>query len=217
MTDGAPTTTRDRILWVASHLFAERGFRGTTTRDIAARVGIRQPSLFHHFPSKAEIMAELQRSEFETSIRILDAALDCDGSPAARLFCAVFVDMRRMLADPRDFTCTTAAEVLNEPALADQRVLWDRIMGMQAALIAEGVASGELLSLDADFANSGVDWLIEGALVDAGRRRDLDPSEFADQIASFALRALLADNARRAQVRTEGLALVESIEATAGL
>ena len=53
--------TREQTLGVSSRLFTERGYRATSTRDIAEGVGIRQPSLFHHFSSKAEIMAELQR------------------------------------------------------------------------------------------------------------------------------------------------------------
>ena len=209
--------TRDQILRAASRLFAEQGFHATSTRDIAAAVGIRQPSLFHHFSSKAEIMAELQRLEFETSIRVFEAARRRRASAGARLFGAVFTEVRRMISAPYDFTCTTTAEVLNEPALADQRVLWEAIMGAQAALIAEGATSGELIEIDPDFASRGVDWLIEGVLTDARRRDDLDPSEFADQVASFALRALLAAGARRDKLRDDGLAMVEELEAEAGI
>ena len=42
------SSTRGRILLEASLLFAQRGFFGTSTRDIADAVRIRQPSLFHH-------------------------------------------------------------------------------------------------------------------------------------------------------------------------
>jgi len=44
--------TAARILDVAEELFAERGFAGTTLRDVAARVGVRNPSIYNHFASK---------------------------------------------------------------------------------------------------------------------------------------------------------------------
>ena len=49
----APATTRrDQILDAAMQCFASAGFRGTTTRQIASRVGITEAALYRHFPSK---------------------------------------------------------------------------------------------------------------------------------------------------------------------
>ena len=47
--------TAQRIMDVAEELFAERGFDGTTLRDIALGVPLQPPSLYNHFQTKEEI------------------------------------------------------------------------------------------------------------------------------------------------------------------
>jgi AcrR family transcriptional regulator len=49
---------RQRLLLAASQLFAQRGYRGTTTRDIADAAGITERTLFRHVPSKAALFRE---------------------------------------------------------------------------------------------------------------------------------------------------------------
>jgi len=49
--------TAERILDAAEALFAERGYAATTLRDVAAAVGVRNPSLYNHFPSKEALYA----------------------------------------------------------------------------------------------------------------------------------------------------------------
>ena len=66
-----PADTRDRVLQVAQALFAERGYRGTSLRDIAKKIGIKAPSLLHHFPSKQQLYLAVLDRMFES---IEDAA-----------------------------------------------------------------------------------------------------------------------------------------------
>jgi AcrR family transcriptional regulator len=46
--------SRERVLQQAEHLFSERGYAAVTLRDIAAGLGIRQASLYHHVPGGKE-------------------------------------------------------------------------------------------------------------------------------------------------------------------
>ncbi len=54
------------MLQVAQVLFAERGYRGTSLRDIAKRIGIKAPSLLHHFPSKQQLYLAVLDKMFES-------------------------------------------------------------------------------------------------------------------------------------------------------
>ncbi len=50
---------RAEILREAAHCFGSRGFKGTTTREVADRVGITEAALYRYFPSKDAIYAAI--------------------------------------------------------------------------------------------------------------------------------------------------------------
>ncbi|MEU0543734.1 TetR/AcrR family transcriptional regulator [Nocardia sp. NPDC005978] len=52
---------RSELLGLAANLFAERGLRATTVRDIADAAGILSGSLYHHFDSKEAMVDEILR------------------------------------------------------------------------------------------------------------------------------------------------------------
>lgn len=58
---GSGATRRDELLGIAGQLFADRGLRSTTVRDIADTAGILSGSLYHHFDSKESMVDELLR------------------------------------------------------------------------------------------------------------------------------------------------------------
>ncbi len=52
-------STRDRVLDVALDLFIEKGYDGTSLREIAERLGITKAALYYHFTSKDDILMAL--------------------------------------------------------------------------------------------------------------------------------------------------------------
>jgi AcrR family transcriptional regulator len=68
--------TRAEILRVALDLFTEKGFEGTSTRDISSALGITKSSLYYHFQNKDAIVASLmqeRRQELGDLIDWIDA------------------------------------------------------------------------------------------------------------------------------------------------
>ncbi|MFN8644640.1 MAG: CerR family C-terminal domain-containing protein [Candidatus Binatia bacterium] len=57
--------TRQRVLDAAGALFAERGFHGTTARDIAERAGVNLAAAHYHFGSKEQLYLEVLRAQFD--------------------------------------------------------------------------------------------------------------------------------------------------------
>jgi AcrR family transcriptional regulator len=65
--------TRARILAIASELFAERGYAGTSIADIAGRLGTTKAALYYHFRSKAEILDALLAKPVAAYARLLES------------------------------------------------------------------------------------------------------------------------------------------------
>ncbi|QLY31504.1 TetR/AcrR family transcriptional regulator [Nocardia huaxiensis] len=59
--DSSKSARRSELLGLAATLFAERGLRATTVRDIADAAGILSGSLYHHFDSKEAMVDEILR------------------------------------------------------------------------------------------------------------------------------------------------------------
>lgn len=93
---------RAAIVRSAIHLFAEKGFRGTTTRELASAVGVTEPVLYQHFRTKRDLytaIIEVKASEAsEHKAELMQLA---DRGDDALFFGAVGdLILRRYEADP---------------------------------------------------------------------------------------------------------------------
>ena len=82
-------TRRDELLKIAAQLFAERGFRNTTVRDIADAAGILSGSLYHHFDSKESMVDEILQTFQSQLFAAYDDVLASDLSPRQKIEAAV--------------------------------------------------------------------------------------------------------------------------------
>lgn len=64
-----------RIVLAAGTLFAEKGFKQATVRDLAQAVGIQSGSLFHHFDSKEAILAAVMAHSISVCRQKLEAVV----------------------------------------------------------------------------------------------------------------------------------------------
>ena len=75
---------RQDILRAAMELFSERGFRGTTTRDLATQAEVNEAIIFRHFKNKEELYSAIlehkacedREARLEELERLADASAD---------------------------------------------------------------------------------------------------------------------------------------------
>lgn len=88
-----PVSTQ-RLTEAAVEAFAERGFHGTTTRDIAARAALSPAALYVHYRSKTELLYLIVREAHEEVLRRMEEAAAAAESPSERLKALVGAHVR---------------------------------------------------------------------------------------------------------------------------
>lgn len=193
MTDTAERSRADaaraRLLEAAIEAFAEKGFHGTTTRDIAAAAGMSPAALYVHHRSKEELLYLISKAGHDDTLALVRAAIAASEDPVEAL--------RRTVHDfcVHHAQAHTTARIVNYELtalspehLAEIRGIRQAIEAEMRRLVARGVADGSfhtpdpamaaaaLLSLGIDLAR----WYRDG-----GR---WTPDQIADQYAAMALR-----------------------------
>ncbi len=89
-------TTKQKILKEATTLFSENGYKGTSVRDIAHEVGIKQSALYNHFKNKEEIFIEVSREIFNSPFSIDSEELK-ESALHGKLFISKFSQQYKLL------------------------------------------------------------------------------------------------------------------------
>ncbi|MDN5682623.1 TetR/AcrR family transcriptional regulator [Corynebacterium glyciniphilum] len=185
---------RGRLLSAAAEAFADRGFHGTTTRDIAGAAGMSPAAVYVHFPSKEELLYQLMHDGHLQTLAVMDDA-DLPDAPAPQRLASVMSAFARYHALEH-----TGARVVNYELAslsAEHAVVVSALRREVTArlrdIVDAGVAEGEfrtpdsrtcteaLLSMGVDIAR----WYRDGVYI--------SPDELADFYAQLALRCVGRD------------------------
>lgn len=139
-------TRRTELLAIAARLFADKGFRNTTVRDIADAAGILSGSLYHHFDSKESMVDEILSTFQEELFGQYDEILASSDDARTKLERAVRVSFEAIENHPHEVAIyQNDADFLGsferfgylEDRNAQSRQVW-------VTLIEEGVRTGVL-------------------------------------------------------------------------
>ena len=135
--------TRARLRDAAVAAFADRGFHGTTTRDIAAAAGMSPAAVYVHHKSKEELLHLISRAGHEQTLDVVRTAIASKPDPAGQLAAVV-----RSFAVHHARAHTTARVINYELAALSEdhrdgiRQLRRAITGEIRALVERGVQAG---------------------------------------------------------------------------
>jgi TetR/AcrR family transcriptional regulator, transcriptional repressor for nem operon len=181
---------REAILTAARRTAQAHGYGGLNFRDIGAEVGIKAASIYHHFPSKADLGAAVAKRYWEDTAAELEALSAAKGDPRKALKAYPGLFRRSLEADNRMCLCSfMAAEYDDLPdpvkaevqAFADVNVAWlTRMLAAasvpasqrktRARAIYAAVAGAQLM------ARSRADLKLFDSLIDSFRGSGLIPS-----------------------------------------
>lgn len=204
---GLTERSRDRILAAALGEFANRGFDGTTTAEIARRAGVTQPLVHYHFDSKEA----LWYATVEEAFRVAATTFRNVGSELADLD---LVDkMKVLLRRYVRFSATNpelARIVSHEGVQGGPRLEWladHHLTGRFEwfdQLFEQGVAEGRLKDLPAPFVMSSVSaagaylFIVRAAMQDLHGIDTTDPAVIeahADTIVELLFHGLVSEEA----------------------
>lgn len=179
--------TRERILDAAHAQLGEAGYASVSVQRVARRAGVATGSVYRHFPSKADLLAEVFRRASQREVDAL-AAVQAD-SAGERLTACVEVFVRRALAEPTRAYALIAEPV--DPAVEAERLAFRRAYAdLFAQTLREGMETGELPAQDAGLISAALVGALAEALLGPLARHDAGAEALIAGLQNFFLSAV---------------------------
>ncbi len=88
------------VIDAAATVFAEKGYHGSSTKDIAERLGIRQGSLYYYFASKESALEEVCKKGIDGFVQGIEKVQERGGGSEAQLRAAVLNHLEPLRTRP---------------------------------------------------------------------------------------------------------------------
>jgi AcrR family transcriptional regulator len=172
--------TSERLIESARDLLWERGYVGTSPKAIQERAGAGQGSMYHHFRGKPDLAVTAMRRSAE-ELREQAEAQIAGGGTALEKATAYLLRERDALRGCRVGRMAMDPDVIADPELREPvRETFAWLAGHLAAVLAEGVASGELRAgLDPEDTAATVLAVVQGGYVLARAAGSQEPFDRA--------------------------------------
>jgi AcrR family transcriptional regulator len=164
-TESRRAQARARIVRAAHELIARGGYREASMAAVARRAGVATGSVYRHFPSKAELFAEVFRNASQREVdAVAAAAAAAPAAAPARIAAAVEAFAERALAGRRLAWALLAEPV--DPAVEAERLQFrGAYRDVFVAILRDGVTAGELPAQDCELSATALVGAIGEALV----------------------------------------------------
>jgi AcrR family transcriptional regulator len=169
---------RAALVVAAVDQLADRGYAACSVAAVAQRAGIAAGTVYKHFDSKADLVAEVFRTVVSREVTAVRAAVESEQTVDARVAAVITTFAGRALKSPR-----LAYALLSEPvdALVDELRLEFRVAfrDIVASAIADGVRSGVLPPQNPEIVAAALVGAIAEALTGplaAGSSASIDPA-----------------------------------------
>ncbi|MGD0808211.1 MAG: TetR/AcrR family transcriptional regulator [Acidimicrobiales bacterium] len=146
---------REEVLRAAAAAFADGGYQGTTTQDVAERAGISQPYIFRLFSSKKELFLAVVEDCFKRTDRTFaKAAEGLSGDEALHAMGMAYVELIRdpvnLLVQMHCFTAAAGDPEIRLVAQRGMRKVWEtaaRASGAGDEALRSWIAMGMLCNM----------------------------------------------------------------------
>lgn len=194
-----PETKREAVLQTAAQLFLEKSYGRASMNDVAARLNITKPALYHYFRNKEEILLgcyQIGTAMIEETLG--EIAAHCGtGLEKVEAFIYSYTNVMTvnfgrcvMRLDEGDLSPEAYKDVRNYKRKIDRRL---------RSFIQEGIADGSIAPCDAKLAAFAIAGALNWICIWYEPNGPLSPEEIAAQYAQTLTRGLASDVPARAR------------------